>query len=102
MAKKQFDTVKVRQIQEWLLQGQLVTDILRNIISKWNIPEEEGLGFIAAAFEDFTTKVKKDYGTTKAFHVQLRMNLYKKAMEDKDYKIALQVLQDLAKIEDIN
>lgn len=98
---KTHDSKRVRQIQEYLLQGQLVTDILRNIMDKWQMPEEAGLEYIAAAFEDFTKKVKKDYGQTRAYHIQLRLNLYKKAMEDKQYKVALTVLQDLAKIEDI-
>ncbi len=96
------DSKKLRYIQEWLLQGQLVTDILRNIMEKWEISEEDGLTYIASAFEDFTKKVKKTYGDTKAYHIQMRLNLYKKAMEDKQYKVALSVLQDLAKIEDIS
>lgn len=99
MAK--LDSKKVRQIQEWLLQGHLVTDILRNIMESWGQTEEAGIKFIAAAFEDFTNKVKKDYNQTRAYHIQLRLNLYKKAMEDKQFKVALQVLQDLAKIEDV-
>lgn len=102
MAKKKLDPVKVRQIQELLLQGQSISDILRTIIAKWSVPEEEGLQFIAAAFEDFTAKSKKSYTQSKAFHVEMRMNLYKKAMEVKDYKLAFQVLQDLAKLEDVD
>lgn len=96
------EQTKIRQIQEWLLQGQLVTDILRNIMEKWQLKEEDGIEYIAGAFEDFTNKVKKDYSATKAYHIQLRLNLYKKAMEDKQYRVALQVLQDLAKIEDVS
>lgn len=101
MKSNKFEPARIRNIQEWLLQGQLVTDILRNIISKWELNEESGLEHIAEAFADFTQKVKKDYGQTKAYHVQLRLNLYKKAMEDKEYQVALKVLQDLAKIEDV-
>ena len=101
MAKSKFEPNNVRQIQEWLLQGHLITDILRNIMSKWAINEELGIEYIAAAFEDFTKKTKKGYNETRAYHIQLRLNLYKKAMEDKQYKVALTVLQDLAKIEDI-
>lgn len=100
MSKKK-EPLKIRQVQEWLLQGHLITDILKNIIEKWHLEEESAIEYIAAAFEDFTKKVKKGYDETKAYHIQLRMNLYKKAMEDKQYKVALQVLQDLAKIEDI-
>lgn len=96
------EQTKIRQIQEWLLQGQLVTDILRNIMNAWTITEENGIEYIAAAFEDFTKKVNKGYNETKAYHIQLRLNLYKKAMEDKQYRVALQVLQDLAKIEGIS
>lgn len=96
------DQKKIRQVQEWLLQGQLITDILRNITDKWQLKEEDALEYVAGAFEDFTKKANIDYKETRAYHIQLRLNLYKKAMEDKQYKIALQVLQDLAKLEDLN
>lgn len=102
MAKKQFDQVKVRQIQEWLLQGQLVTDILRNIIAKWELTENQGMEHISAAFEDFTDQVTKNYPEVKAFHIQMRMNLYKKAFEDKQYKLAHDILKDVAKLQDLS
>lgn len=96
------DSKQIRQIQEWLLQGHLITDILRNVMEKWQMKDEAAYNLIAAAFEDFTKKVNKSYDETRAYHIQLRLNLYKKVMEDKEYKLALQVLQDLAKLEDIN
>lgn len=101
MNKINIDPNKIRQIQEWLLQGQLVTDILRNIIQKWTIDEKQGLEYIAAAFEDFSKQTQKEYSEVRAFHIQLRLNLYKKAMDDKQYEVALRVLQDLAKLEDL-
>ena len=102
MAKKNIDPLRVRQIQEWLLQGQLVTDILRNVISKWSIDESQGIEYISEAFEQFSKKVKNTYGQTKAYHIQMRLNLYKKALEDKQYHVALKILQDLSKIEGVS
>jgi hypothetical protein len=102
MKNKNFDPNRIRQIQEWLLQGQLVTDILRNIIQKWVLDEKAGLEYIASAFEEFSRQTEQSYEKVRAYHIQLRLNLYKKAMDDKQYDIALRVLQDLAKLEDLN
>ncbi|MEI6487329.1 MAG: hypothetical protein WCP52_00130 [Bacteroidota bacterium] len=102
MAKKEKtkdDSIRIRNIQEWLLQGQLVTDICRNIIGLWSISEKEAIQMIADAFDDFTKRTKKSHSTARAYHVQLRLSLYKKAVEAKQFKTALQILQDLAKIE---
>lgn len=105
MAKKKskavLDPNRIRQIQEWLLQGQLVTDILRNIIQKWAIDEPHGLEYISGAFEEFTKSVNMEYPKIKAYHITLRLQLYKKALEDKQYAIALRVLQDIAKLEEL-
>lgn len=96
---KKDNSIRIRSIQEWLLKGELVTDICRNIIEKWNIAEPAAIKMIADAFDDFTKRTKKSHATARAYHVQLRLSLYKKALEAKEFKTALQILQDLAKIE---
>ncbi|MBA3664018.1 MAG: helix-turn-helix transcriptional regulator [Bacteroidetes bacterium] len=57
------DSKKLRYIQEWLLQGRLVTDILRNIMEKWEISEEDGLTYIASVSKKIETarKMLLDY-----------------------------------------
>ncbi|MDQ3047062.1 MAG: hypothetical protein M3R27_05895 [Bacteroidota bacterium] len=95
------EQVKVRQIQEWLLQGHIVTDVCRNIIASWEISEHNAIKYIAAAFEDFSKQVNKGYEETRAYHIQMRLSLYKKAVEANDYKTAMQILVDLGKLEDI-
>jgi hypothetical protein len=103
MAKKlnSENSVRVRQIQEWLLQGHIVTDICRNIMKAWAIEQEDAIKLIADAFEDFNHQVGKDWDKTKAYHVQLRLNLYRKALEAKQLTLALRILNDLGKLEDI-
>jgi hypothetical protein len=99
--KKENENIRIRQVQEWLLQGHLVTDICRNIIKLWSIDQPAALEYIASAFDDFTKQTKQGYQETKAYHVQLRLSLYKQAMEAKEFKTALQVLTDLAKIDGV-
>lgn len=95
------NSIKVRQVQEWLLQGQLVTDICRNIMKAWSISEPEAIKYIADAFDDFTKRADISFKDTVAYHIQLRLTLYKKAIEAKEFKTALQILADLGKIEGI-
>ena len=95
------NSLKIRQVQEWLLQGQLVVDICRNIMKAWNIDQPAAMKFIADAFEDFNVQSNKDFQQTKAYHVQLRLSLYKEAVKEKDLKLALQILTDLAKLDDV-
>lgn len=95
------NSIRVRQIQEWLLQGQLVVDICRNITKAWSIDQSEAMKYIADAFEDFNTQANKGYAQTKAYHIQLRLSLYREAVKEKDLKLALQILTDLAKLDDV-
>lgn len=98
---KEDEKLRVRQVQEWLLQGQLVTDICRNIMNAWNVTEPQAIKYIADAFDDFTKRADISFKDTVAFHIQLRLTLYKKAVEAKEFKLALQILADLGKIEGI-
>lgn len=102
MAKKiVINPERIRQIQEWLLQGNLVTDILRNIIKSWELTEPQAIEYISKAFDDFSKKTGNTYAKTKAYHVQLRLNLYKKAFETKEYKLCIEILKDLSKLQNI-
>lgn len=101
MAKKETDPVRVRQIQEWLLHGQLVVDICSNIMKVWNITEAQAIQYIADAYEDFSKRANIGHQEAKGYHIQMRISLYKKAMEAKQFKTALQILTDLGKLEDI-
>ncbi len=102
MAKKEHtdeQSIRIRNIQEWLLKGELVVDICRNIMQLWEIDKPTAIKMIADAFEDFTKQTKKSHSDARAYHVQLRLSLYKEAVKEKEFKVALQILQDLAKIE---
>ncbi len=98
---KEDESLRVRQVQEWLLQGQIVVDICRNIMKAWSIEEHDAIKYIADAFEDFQKRADIDLDKTKAYHIQLRLTLYRKAVEAKEHKLALQILADLGKIEGI-
>jgi hypothetical protein len=105
MAKKKklspAEQTRIRQVQEWLIHGHLVTDICRNIMKAWITDEPMAIRYIADAFDDFNNQVGKGYEETKAYHIQMRLSLYRKAMEAKQFKTALQILVDLGKMEDI-
>ena len=95
------NSIRIRQIQEWLLQGQLVVDICRNVTKAWNVDQSEAMKYVAEAFEDFNKQSNKGFEQTKAYHVQLRLSLYREAVKEKDLKLALQILTDLAKLDDV-
>lgn len=70
-------------------------------MKSWSIEQEQAIILIADAFEDFNQQTGKDWNKTKAYHVQLRLNLYRKALEAKQFTAALRILTDLGKLEDI-
>lgn len=67
----------------------------------WGISEAQAIQYIADAYDDFSKRANISHQEAKGYHIQLRITLYKKAMEAKQFKTALQILTDLGKLEDI-
>lgn len=90
---------RVRQVQEWLIQGNTTTDIVQNCISSWGIVERQAYRYLKDAFELFRKQSKREIEQSRAFHIQARMKLYKEALNGKQNKTALDILDSIAKLE---
>ena len=67
------NSIKIRQVQEWLLQGQLVTDICRNIMKTWGITEPKAIKYIADAFDDFTKRADISFKDTVSYQIPVHL-----------------------------
>jgi len=90
---------RVRTVQEWLLIGKPVSDIIMNIAQNWNIGERQAHRYIREARKLFIEQNKAKSDEKLAFHISVRTSLYAKALHDKDIKTALAIMKDTAELE---
>lgn len=93
---------RIRQVQEWIMEGHSTTDIVYNSKDKWSVDERTGYRYIKKAFELFITQTENETNERRAFHIQSRMRLYKESLKDKrNSKISLDILDSIAKLESL-
>ncbi len=91
---------RIRIIQEYLVLGKNPKDISNQVATAWDISPRMAQHYIKKAFDDFKSMSGKDIESLRGFHIQSRMKLLDWAMEsDKRKPFALDVLQDMAKLQ---
>lgn len=91
---------RIRLVQEYLILGKNPKDIIAQISKSWDITPRMAAFYVSRAFEDFKTLSGKDIESLRGYHVSARMKLLDWAMEsDKRKPFALDVLQDMAKLQ---
>lgn len=106
MSKKKSDNIelykRIRQVQEWIMEGHSTTDIVYYSSDKWSVDERTGYRYIKKAFELFVEQSQNEMAERKAFHIQARMRLYKDSLKDKkNNKASLDILDSIAKLESL-
>lgn len=95
---------RIRQVQEWIMEGHLTPDIIKSCVSKWGLKSAMAYKYVNAAREEFKKILIKDVEGSRAFHVATRMKLYNQ-LENKNKPqsagIALEILKDIAKLENL-
>ncbi len=91
---------RIRIIQEYLVLGKNPKDIVNQVSQQWDITPRMARYYVNTAFNDFRQMSGKDLETLRGYHVTARMKLLDWAMEsDKRKPFALDVLQDMAKLQ---
>ncbi|MCT4664943.1 MAG: hypothetical protein N4A45_06885 [Flavobacteriales bacterium] len=94
--------LRVSEIASLLIDGKSRIDIVEYSSIKWTIGERQTDKYIAKARELISNENKKnvryDYGKAlKRYEL-----LYSKAMEDKDYRLALSVNKEISQLQGLN
>lgn len=92
---------RVRQVQEWILEGHSSSDICRNCTATWGIKHRQAEHYIRKAFLNFVEETSQDDEKKKAFHIKARMKIYKHSIKYNKYDTSLNILDSLARIEGI-
>jgi hypothetical protein len=91
---------RIRIIQEYLVLGKNPKDIVVQVSNQWNISPRMAYSYLNKAFEDFRVMSGKDVESLRGFHITARLKLLDWAMDsDKRKTFALEVLQDIAKLQ---
>lgn len=91
---------RIRIIQEYLVLGKNPKDIISQVSVQWDITPRMANHYVKKAFEEFRAMSGKDIESLRGYHIAARMKLLDWAMEsDKRKPFALDVLQDMAKIQ---
>lgn len=95
---------RVRQIMEWILAGNLSTDIISSCRKKWGIAERQAYKYLGFAREEIKTVQLKEFEDRRAFHLAARMKLFRNVEGKTDAynaSVSLQILQDMAKLDGV-
>ena len=88
---------RIRSVQEMLLNGNCAGDIIAYISNQWSITERQSQSYVKWAYDEFKAQTSATMEEQTSFHIQARMRLYKNNL-NKDDKLALDVLKDIAKL----
>jgi uncharacterized protein YoaH (UPF0181 family) len=100
-SKLEYDK-RVRNIQEWMMQGFSSADIVRQCTTQWRITERQGYKYIKQAYQIFLAQEEKDLDAHKQFHIQTRLKLFRELHDKNQAKaagVALSILQDIARLQ---
>lgn len=96
--KKQTPTpARVRQVVDWIVEGQAETTIAEAIRSIYRATNETD--FIAAAYVRLGELADEDPELRRAWHIATRRELYRRTFEIHDFKTSRDILRDLAQLE---
>lgn len=91
---------RIRIIQEYLVLGKNPKDIIVQVSNQWDITPRMASNYVKSAFDDFKNISSNNIEALRGYHVQARLKLLDWSMDnDKRKAFALDVLQDLAKLQ---
>ncbi len=103
--KKATNAVILQRVEEVLairIDGAQLHDIRRYASEKeWGVSDRQLERYIEKADRLLIERRQKKWGRMKAMHLARREALYARALQAADYRTALAVLQDLAKLQDL-
>lgn len=101
-ADKQESERRVRQVSNWLLDGESSSDIIEYCRSSWRISQAQTYKYIEKARELWQEINNNEIAYNLNWHIQTRRKLLNKCIKDGDKSNARQILNDLADIQGIS
>jgi hypothetical protein len=90
---------RILYISQLLLEGKRTKEICRNMSEKWNISRRQVERYITSSYKLWHKEFKNKTKIILDYHLALRMNLYRIAYEQENYRFCLTTLKDVAKLE---
>ena len=97
-ATRQESERRVRQVSNWLLDGESSTDIIQYCKNSWQINQGQAYKYIKKAHELWQEINNTEIVYNLNWHIQTRRKLLNKCLKDGDKTNARQLLNDLADI----
>ena len=101
-ADRQESDRRVRQVSNWLLDGESTSDIVKYCEENWQIKQVQAYAYIKKARELWAEINQNELVYNLNWHIQTRRKLLNKCIKDGDKSNARQVLNDLADIQGIS
>ena len=95
---------RLRTVQEWMMQGQNTTDIIRQCVSQWGISERQAYRIIEKGYDDFYLINKRHTKRKLYYHVEARRKLFRDLKDKntpKGARTANLILDSMAKLEGV-
>lgn len=89
---------RTHQVLQWILNGASRYVVVRLCAEKWGIAERQASVYLARAHKLVATSLEADREKEIGLHVAKRDNLYALALETGEFRLALSVVADLAKL----
>lgn len=104
MGKSNIDTVNQRVVEtsDMLIEGKSRASIIHYGSDVWNVGERQIDKYIAKAREVIKDEVVRNLEFDFAKAIKRYEDLYKKALEEKDYRLALSVNKEIASLQGLN
>ena len=90
---------RLTYISELLLEGKSTKDICRIASEKWSISKRQVERYISSSYTLWHKEFENRRKMLLEYHIALRMNLYRIAYEQQNYRFCLTTLKDIAKLE---
>ena len=101
-ADRQESDRRVRQVSNWLLDGESSSDIIKYCEENWQIKQVQAYAYIEKARKLWDEINQNELVYNLTWHIQTRRKLLNKCIKDGDKSNARQVLNDLADIQGIS
>jgi len=92
---------RVRSVAERILQGEPSTAIVADTSSAWEVGERQAWKYVKRARKQLETHAAELDELSFSFHVGKRLEIMRKAEAVGEYRIVLDTLKDLAKIQNL-
>ena len=94
--------IRVEEVLQIILDGAAYPDVVQYSAEKqWGIQERQIRNYMSRAYELLTERQEKKRGRLIAIHTARREKLYARSVNAADYRTALAVLADLAKLQNL-